>query len=153
MIILEIASLKIAKANVIKKNPELKNLINEVVNRVGLDNVEQINDYGIAEGFDDYGITEGYSGFINYDETVPFWLKYHHDITTLIKQDADTVDETIYDYLSSIRWLRSYYRDELLEALYGSYKEEYIAIYHVFAWYAAEFVCDLLCKEAYNNIR
>lgn len=131
-----------AKANVIKNNPEFKNLINAVIRRVGLDNVNDIVNHGISGG---------YSGFIYYKDTVQFWRKYRNDITTHMKKFAADLGENMSDFLSSFHCFQGYNQDELLEAFYGNYNEEYITIYNVFAWYAAEEVCRMIYDEAYNN--
>lgn len=130
-----------AKANVIKNNPEYKNLINAVVCRVDLDNVENIVNHGISGG---------YSGFMYYNDTVAFWRKYRNDITTHMKNFASDLDESIGDFLSSFNCFKGYDQDELLEAFYGSYNDEFTTIYNGFAWYAAEEVCRMIVNESEN---
>lgn len=131
-----------AKANAIKNNPEYKNLINAVVRRVDLDNVENIVNNGISGG---------YSGFIYYTDTVAFWRKYRTDITNHMKNFASDLGESMCDFLSNFNCFNGYDQDELLEAFYGRYNDEYTTIYNGFAWYAAEEVCRMILDESYNN--
>lgn len=135
---IKMTNLSKAKRNAIQNNPEYKNLINAVIRRVGLENVENITNYGISG---DYG------GFIYYVDTVAFWRKYRKDITDHMKNFADELGESMGGFLSSFNCFKGYEEDELLEAFYGPYNDEFMTIYNGFAWYAAEEVCRMIERE------
>ena len=121
---------------VIEEHKEYKRLINAVINRVGLDSVEDINKHGIQGG---------YSGFIYYSDTVAFASRHRKMICSLLDDDADSFGTEIVEMVSNFGKYRYNRMDEddkidLYRYLGGS-RCLYDQIPNLMAWYAAETVC------------
>jgi uncharacterized protein YbgA (DUF1722 family) len=131
----------ISKAQVIKNHPEYKTLINAVINRIGLDNVENVNIHGISGGF---------AGFIYYSETHAFAMRYRKLIVKLLEDQAEQLGEEVVEMVSNFGYFRSNGkstmdnedRKELYKYLGGGKCEQSI-ITNLMAWFAAEEVCHM----------
>ena len=126
------------KAQVIKEHPELKTLINAVVNKIGIRSVRDINRHGIDGGF---------NGFVYYDETHRFAMKHRKTIIELLYRDAADFNQEIVEMISHFRVFREASMDiddkkDLYQYL-GSGKCEQGTITNLMAWYAAETVCRM----------
>lgn len=126
------------KAQVIAENPGYKSLINAVINRIGLDSVNDVNSHGISGGF---------SGFIYYTETHAFAMRYRKDIVRLLEEQADQLGEEVVSMVSNFGAFRHNKMDnedrkELYKYLGGG-KCEKSTITNLMAWFAAEEVCRM----------
>lgn len=129
---------KKALSQVIKDNSDYKTLINAVINRIGLDSVEDVVNHGINGGF---------SGFIYYSETHAFAMKYRKDIIRMLEDMADQLGEDIVSMVSHFGVFRNSPMDaEDKKDLYkylGGGRPAQGAITNVMAWFAAEEVCRM----------
>lgn len=126
------------KKQVIADNSDYKTLINAVINRIGLDSVNDVNNHGIDGGF---------SGFIYYTETHAFAMRYRKDIIKLLEEMADSLGEDVVSMVSNFGVFRNSPMDaEDKKHLYrylGGGRCEQSAITNVMAWFAAEEVCRM----------
>lgn len=129
---------KKALSQVIKDNSDYKTLINAVINRIGLDSVEDVVIHGINGGF---------SGFIYYSETHAFAMKYRKDIIRMLEDMADQLGEDVVSMVSHFGVFRNSPMDaEDKKDLYkylGGGRPAQGAITNVMAWFAAEEVCRM----------
>lgn len=119
-----------------QENADFKTLISAVINRVGKDSVNDINNHGISGG---------YAGFIYYSDTVPFAHRHQKLIIQLLEQDADSFGEEVVTMVSNFGFFRNNKMDaddkrDLYRYLSGVKCEE-TTIPNLMAWYAAETVC------------
>jgi hypothetical protein len=126
------------KKQVLAENPELKTIINAVINRVGMASVSDINNHGI---------NNGYPGFIYYIDTHKFALRYRKIIIILLERDAIEFGIGIVEMVKNFgvfkrRKMDAEEQRELFKFLGGG-KCEQSTITNVMAWYAAETVCRL----------
>jgi hypothetical protein len=126
------------KAQVIRENPELKTIINAVINNIGLDSVEDVNRHGIDGG---------YSGFIYYSETHSFAMRHRKTIISMLENDASNFGQEVVEMVSGFGVFRNSPMDnEDRKDLYhylGMGRCEQSTITNLMAWYAAESVCRL----------
>lgn len=125
------------KKQVLKDNSDYKTLINAVINRVGLESVEDINRNGAAGGF---------NGFIYYSDTHVFAMRHRKSIITMLEQQADDLDEEIVTMVSNFGYFKGQMGNEDRRDLYsylGGGKCEQSDITNLMAWYAAEEVCRM----------
>jgi len=80
------------KAQVLKEYSDYKTLINAVVNRIGLDSVNDVNNHGIDGG---------YNGFIYYSDTHAFALRYRKTIIQLLENDANDFGQEVVEMVSN----------------------------------------------------
>jgi len=127
-----------SKKEVIKDNESYKTLINAVINRIGLDNVENVNGHGIDGG---------YSGFIYYSDTHAFAMRYRKLIVRLLEEQAEQLGEDVVQMVSHFGVFRNSPMDnEDKRDLYkylGGGRNEQSSITNVMAWFAAEEVCRM----------
>lgn len=132
----------ISKKQVLKDNPEYKTLINAVINRVGLDAVQDINNHGIDGGF---------SGFIYYSDTHAFAMRYRKIIVRMLEEQANEQGEEVVTMVSNFgTFRRSGMDNEDRKDLYkylGGGKPERGTITNLMAWYAAEEICRMFDRE------
>jgi uncharacterized protein YggL (DUF469 family) len=126
------------KTQVLKEYPDKKTLINAVINRVGIDAVNDINNYGIDGGF---------GGFIYYSETHPFAMRHRKAIVSWLEETACSLGEDVVSMVSHFGVFRNCPMDdadkkELYRYLSGARCEQ-STITNVMAWFAAEEVCRL----------
>lgn len=128
----------ISKKQVLKDNSEYKTLINAVINRIGLDSVNDVNSHGIDGGF---------SGFIYYTETHAFAMRYRKLIVKLLEQQAEDLGEEVVSMVSNFGvFSRSPMDNDDRKELYkylGGGKCEQSTITNLMAWFAAEEVCRM----------
>ena len=74
------------KTSVLREHSDYSVLINAVINRVGLESVEDINNHGMDGGF---------SGFIYYEETHKFAMKHRKLIKQLLYETAEIFGENV----------------------------------------------------------
>ena len=125
-----------SKAQVIREYSEYSKLINSVINRVGLDSVEDINNHGIDGG---------YGGFIYYADTHAFAMRYRKLIVDLLENDANDFGEDVVSMVGNFGVFRGSAMDaddkrDLYKYLGGG-RPEQGTITNLMAWYAAETVC------------
>ena len=127
-----------SKKQVLADNSSYKTLINAVVNRIGLDNIEDVNNHGIDGGF---------SGFIYYTDTHAFAMRYRKLIVRLLEDQADQLGEEVVSLVSNFGvFRRSAMDNEDRKDLYkylGGGKCEQSTITNLMAWFAAEEVCRM----------
>lgn len=124
------------KAQVIRENSQYKSLINAVINRIGLDSVEDVNRHGI---------NGGYSGFIYYVDTHAFAMRYRRDILQLAKDMVDAIGyKNIHDMVMQFVCINGDDDDynELCKYVGGGRCEQ-SSITNAMAWFAAEEVCRM----------
>lgn len=126
------------KVQVIREYNDQKILINAVINRIGLDSVQDVNSHGIDGGF---------SGFIYYAETHKFAMCYRLNIVKLLEEQADSFGLGVIEMVSGFGVFRNSPMDnddrkDLYKYLGGG-KPEQGTITNLMAWYAAEEVCRM----------
>lgn len=131
------------KTQVLKDNPEFKTLINAVINRIGIDSIEDVNNHGIDGGF---------SGFIYYTDTVNFYNRHKKDILKMAENMASELGEDLLSMIQSFNCLSSgqspnrkpdYTQTEIAQALFSGKGEQVDIIKNAMAWFAAEEVCRM----------
>ena len=127
-----------SKAQVLKENPTYKTLINAVINRIGIDSVQNVNSHGIDGGF---------GGFVYYTDTHAFAMRYRKMIVRMLEESADQLGEDVVKMVSGFGVFRNSPMDnddrkELYKYLGGG-RNEQSAITNVMAWFAAEEVCRM----------
>lgn len=128
------------KKQVLADNPEFRTLINAVINRIGLDSVEDVVNHGIDGGF---------NGFIYYEDTHNFAIRHRKQIIALCRYMVDAVGyRDIHDMVMSFRCVNSgpdSYTDNYLDlcGYLGGSKLEQCQITNAMAWFAAEEVCRM----------
>jgi len=99
-----------------------------------------------APDITNYGMSGGFSGWIYYDETTKFWQKNR---TAIVELAENMAREFGIDVLTMVRNFNSirgeYTESEIGKALYGRYSDDYITVYNVMSWFAAEEVARLYC--------
>jgi len=128
----------ISKKQVLQDNADYKTLINAVINRIGLDSVNDVNNHGISGG---------YSGFIWYTDTHAFAMRYRKLIVKLLEEQADSLGEDIISMVGNFGVFRQNKMDnedkkELYKYLGGG-RNEQSTITNLMAWFAAEEVCRM----------
>lgn len=131
------------KKQVLAERPERKTLINAVINRIGMDSVEDVLRGGIDGGF---------HGFIYYKDTVAFYQRHKKDIIRMAREMADDIGENLmemiggfnclkyYDYKSQ-KWTDAEGQEAIGETIYGGKIDDMVA--NALAWFAAEEVCRM----------
>jgi hypothetical protein len=126
------------KVQILKDNPELKTIINAVINRIGLGSVEDVNNHGI------YG---GFNGFIYFSDTHKFAMKHRKTIVDMLERMADDYGEDVVTMVSGFSMFRNAPMDaddkKDLYRYLGGGRCEQGTITNLMAWYAAEEVCCL----------
>lgn len=126
------------KKQVLADNSDYKTLINAVINRIGVDSVEDVNNHGISGGF---------SGFIYYSDTHAFAMRYRKLIVKLLEDQASQLGEEVVEMVSNLGVFRNSKMDsddrkDLYKYLGGG-KCEQSTITNLMAWFAAEEVCRM----------
>jgi len=128
----------ISKKEVIANNSEFKTLINAVINRIGIDSIEDVNNHGISGGF---------SGFIYYSDTHAFAMRYRKLIVKLLEQQAADFGQEVVEMVSGFGVFRNSPMDnEDKKDLYkylGGGRPTQGTITNLMAWFAAEEVCRM----------
>ena len=124
------------KASVLRENSDYSVLINAVINRVGLESVEDINRYGMDGGF---------GGFIYYEETHKFAMRHRKLIKQLLYETAESMGEGVLTMVEHFGVFRKYKMDREEESDLFSYLGNGMPsqgrVTNVMAWFAAEEVC------------
>lgn len=132
-----------SKKQVIKENPAYAVLINAVINRIGIDSVEDVNGHGIDGGF---------HGFIYTRDTVAFFKAHKKDILKMAEDMANNLGEDMLSMVGSFGCLSSgtypnrkpdYTPTEIGEAIFSGRGECAETIQNAMAWFAAEEVCRM----------
>ena len=127
-----------SKKQVLTDNSTYKTLINAVINRIGLDSVQDVNNHGIDGG---------YNGFIYYTDTHSFAMRYRKLIVRLLEEQAEQLGEEVVSMVSNFGvFRRSAMDNEDRKELYkylGGGKCEQSTITNLMAWFAAEEVCRM----------
>jgi len=126
------------KAQVIRENSNYKSLINAVISRVGMDSVRDINNNGIDGGF---------NGFIYYNDTHTFAMRYRRFIIPMLEQFAADFDLEVTEFVAGFGVFKhnsidAYDRKDLYKYLGGG-RPDQGTITNVMAWFAAEEVCRM----------
>ena len=126
------------KKQVLSENPELKTIINAVINRIGMDSVNDVNNHGAECGF---------SGFIYYAETHRFAMMHRKTICAMLEESADDLGEEVVAMVANFGVFRNSPMDkedrkELYKYISGARCEQ-SAITNLMAWFALEEVCRL----------
>ena len=127
---------------VCKENEQFSSIIHAVIQKIGMESIKDVNNYGMEQGF---------PGFIYYSETVKFWRKYKKSILAMLKNDTSYWESGIVGMVQNFNCLNNtdkktvpeYTEEEIGEALFGRYNPELDIIYNALAWYAAENVCRM----------
>jgi hypothetical protein len=130
------------KTQVFASYPQYKTLINAVINRVGMDSLPDIRNHGIDGGF---------SGFIYYNDTHAFAMRYRKLIVKLLEEQANEMGEEVVSMVSNFGvFRRSKMDNEDRKDLYkylGGGKCEQSTITNLMAWFAAEEVARMFEPE------
>ena len=128
---------------VIADNSDYKTLINAVINRLGIDNVENVNGHGISGG---------YPGFTWYSDTVRFFNRHKKDILRMAEDMADQLGEDMLSMIQNFNCLSSgrypnkkphYTQTEIAQAIFSGKGDSVQQIKNALAWFAAEEVCRM----------
>lgn len=115
-----------------------KVLINAVINRIGMNSVNDVNNHGIDGGF---------SGFIYNADTHKFAMRHRKYIVPMLEQQAHEFGTNIVDMVAGFGVFRNSPMDEddkrELYKYLGYGKCEQSTITNLMAWYAAEEVCRM----------
>ena len=127
------------KNQVISENPRLKDLINAVIHKIGIDAVQDVNNHGIDGGF---------NGFIYYHETVAFFNRHRKAILELAQNFADDFGIDLLSMIASFNCLSTnqkpnFSQNEIAKAIYSGKGESVDIIKNAMAWFAAEEICRL----------
>lgn len=128
-----------SKKQVIADRPDLKTLINAVIDRIGVESVEDVNHCGISGGF---------GGFIYYSDTVAFYKRYRKIINRMVFEWADGFGQDAVNMVASFRCVNddAETRKDIGRCIYGGNLRGLNDECHVpnaLAWFAAEEVCRL----------
>lgn len=124
-------------AQVKRENEEYKALITAVVNGIGKESIEDVNNHGIDGGF---------GNFIYYRDTIRFARRHLKTIKLLLKNDAENTGMSTLEMVSSFNGLNGdFTQEEVFLVLCGREKDvdsdAWEMINNALAWYAAETVC------------
>ena len=124
------------KASVLRENSDYSVLINAVINRIGLESVEDVNRHGIDGGF---------GGFIYYEETHKFAMRHRKLIKRLLYETAESMGEGVLTMVEHFGVFRNDKMDREEEsnlfAYLGNGMPRQGRVTNVMAWFAAEEVC------------
>jgi len=124
-----------SKKTVLANNQQYKTLINAVVDRIGLDSVQDVNRHGIDGGF---------NGFIYYSDTHTFAMRYRKLIVKLLEATADMLGEDVVKMVCSFRCVNGDNEDKKdLYKYLGGGRNKQSTITNAMAWFAAEEVCRM----------
>jgi len=126
------------KKQVLAENADYKTLINAVINRIGIDSVQDVNSHGVSGGF---------CGFIYYKETHAFAMRYRKLIVKLLEYQANDLGQEVVEMVSGFGVFRNSPMDnedrkELYKFLGGGRCQQ-STITNLMAWFAAEEVCRM----------
>lgn len=128
--------------NVIENNKDKATLINAVINRIGVNSVQDVMNSGADAGF---------SGFIYYSDTHRFAMRHRKSIAAWLNESAEDMGEDVVTMVSNFGvFRRSKMDNEDRQQLYnylGNGKCEQSAITNVMAWFALEEVCRLFDND------
>jgi hypothetical protein len=124
------------KAQVIEEFKDYEILINAVIDRIGMDSVEDAIHYGMNEGF---------NGFNNPTDRHAFALQYQREIVELLKEEADILSIEAVDMVANFgvfsgAEMDAEDRQDLSKYLRGG-RPSQGTITNLMAWYTAEEVC------------
>jgi len=123
---------------VIKNKPDYRILINAVIRRIGKDSIKDVNNHGIDGGF---------HGFIYYNDTHKFAMRYRKYIIELLEEMAYSLGEDVITLIKSFGvFKRNGIDKKELKNLYrylGDSKCEQDTVTNALAWFAAEEVCRM----------
>lgn len=126
------------KKEVLQDNSNFKTLINAVINNIGIDSIQDVNNYGIDGGF---------NGFIYYSDTHSFAIKHRRQIIELLEYTAEQFGEDVPEMVAGFGVFRRSPMDaEDKRDLYrylGGGKVERGEITNIMAWFGAEEVCRM----------
>jgi hypothetical protein len=129
------------KKQVLAERPEYKTLINAVINRIGMDSVEDVINHGIDGGF---------GGFVYYRDTCAFYSRHKKDILRMANETAENLGENLMEMIGSFnclkyydcrteKWTESEGHEAIGKTIYGGKHDDLVA--NALAWFAAEEVC------------
>lgn len=126
------------KSQVIRENKNYQSLINAVIDNIGLDSVEDVNNHGIDGGF---------SGFIYYSDTHKFAMRHRKQIVDMLEEIAEGMGEDVISMVNAFGVFRPSGMDaddkkDLYKYLGGG-RPNQGALTNVMAWFAAEEVCRM----------
>lgn len=126
------------KKEVLQDNQDFKTLINAVINRIGLESVNEVINHGADSGF---------NGFIYYSDTHKFALKYRKQIIEMLKMQAEDFGTPVMEMVKGFGVFRNPCFDSQDETDFYNYmgggKPEQGTLTNVMAWYALEEVCRM----------
>ena len=124
------------KKQVLKDNPAHKTLINAVIKRIGMHNVQDVVNHGVGGGF---------AGFIYYSDTCKFYSRHRKAINQWVKDMAEDFGEGAVEFVQGFSCLKdSDWRDEIGTCLYGGkLGDNTTQVENALAWFTAEEVCRL----------
>mgnify|MGYP000859624389 CR=1 FL=1 len=131
------------KKEVLSENQNYQKLINAVINRIGMDCVEDVMNHGADAGF---------AGFTYYSDTVRFFNTHKKQILELAENMADALGEDMLKMISMFNCLSSgdykkrepdYSQNEIAQAIYQGKGEFVDIIKNAMSWFALEEVCRM----------
>jgi len=123
---------------VLKENQDYSLLINEVIDRISINSVRDVNIYTGSAGF---------RGFTYYKDVHAFAMRHRKSINELLYQQAAELGEEVVSMVSHFKAFRNFPMDnedrtELYKYLGGG-KCEQSTITNLIAWFALEEVCRM----------
>lgn len=123
---------------VTREYPELADIIEDVVESIGVESIDDVNSHGIDGGF---------SGFIYYTETVDFYRKHRKTINAMVKDMAEQLGEDPAVMVANFNCLKPCDDEDrwhIGACIYGGPLHDGTErIENALAWFAAEEVCRL----------
>ena len=130
---------------VLEENPDYKKLINAVIYRIGIDSINDVNNFGVTGGF---------PGFIYYVDTINFFNRHRKDILKLAEEQVCNMGENTLEMIQQFncfshfsheknKYIHKYTIDEIAKAIYAGKGDLVDQIKNGMAWFAAEEVCRM----------
>ncbi len=125
---------------VLKEYPEKAVLIRTVIRKIGMDYVEDVNNYGIDGGF---------NGFTYYKDTCAFYRQHRKAINTWVIEEAEQLGENPVDMVCNFGCIKNKeYAPVVGRCIYDGKlidngDNDTTQIENTLAWFAAEKVCRM----------
>lgn len=115
----------------------MRTLRNAVIKQLGIENKSYLLDIA------NHGADGGFPGFTYHTDTVSFFKRHHRAILAALKEDADSLGQSILQLVKSFRCLNNdYSEEEIARSIYGKVSRVDTQIANALAWYALERVAQ-----------
>lgn len=108
--------------------------------------IRQLGGADVLKDIARYGIDSGFTGFTYYDETIDFFKKNRREIIALVKEMAEDMGVSSFDFVANFLCLKGYkdIEDSILRLLGGAAIKDGgdNITANALAWFAAESVAN-----------